>query len=100
VASTGAFRVPIIARETDSSPVAERLERIWRTPAGLYGWLSSVDHKSIGKRYLVTAFLFLIAGGIEAAVMRAQLIRPNQTLLSPEAYNQLFTMHGLTMIFW
>jgi cytochrome c oxidase subunit 1/cytochrome c oxidase subunit I+III len=99
VASTGAFRVPIIARETDSSPVAERLERIWRTPAGLYGWLSSVDHKSIGKRYLVTAFLFLIAGGIEAAVMRAQLIRPNQTLLSPEAYNQLFTMHGVTMIF-
>ncbi len=99
MASTGAFRVPIIARETDSSPVAERLERIWRTPAGLYGWLSSVDHKSIGKRYLVTAFLFLIAGGIEAAVMRAQLIRPNQTLLSPEAYNQLFTMHGVTMIF-
>jgi len=99
VASTGAFRVPIIARESDSSPIADRLDRTWRTPAGILGWLISVDHKSIGKRYLVTAFLFLIMGGIEAAVMRAQLIRPNQTLLSPEAYNQLFTMHGVTMIF-
>ncbi|HLX30505.1 MAG TPA: cytochrome c oxidase subunit I [Casimicrobiaceae bacterium] len=75
------------------------MERKWRTPAGLIGWISSVDHKEIGKRYLVTAFLFLIMGGIEAAVMRAQLIRPNQALLSPEAYNQLFTMHGVTMIF-
>jgi len=99
VASTGAFRVPIIARESDSSPTAADLERKWRTPAGLIGWISSVDHKEIGKRYLVTAFLFLIMGGIEAAVMRAQLIRPNQALLSPEAYNQLFTMHGVTMIF-
>ena len=59
----------------------------------------SVDHKTIGKRYLVTAFVFLLIGGLEAAVMRAQLARPNQTLLTPEQYNQLFTMHGVTMIF-
>src|SRR5205085_11797689 len=53
----------------------------------------------IGKRYLVTAFVFLLIGGLEAALMRAQLARPNQALLSPEQYNQLFTMHGVTMIF-
>ena len=51
-------------------------------------------------RYLVTAFVFLLLGGLEAALMRAQLARPDQHLLSPEAYNQLFTMHGTTMIFW
>ena len=58
-----------------------------------------MDHKKIGKRYLATAFLFLLLGGLEAAVMRAQLARPDQHLLTPEAYNQLFSMHGITMIF-
>ena len=79
--------------------IAARLERIWETPRGVLGALSSVDHKTIGKRYLVTAFAFLLIGGLEAAVMRAQLAQPNQTLLTPEQYNQLFTMHGVTMIF-
>jgi cytochrome c oxidase subunit 1/cytochrome c oxidase subunit I+III len=58
-----------------------------------------VDHKEIGKRYVVTAFLFLIIGGLEALLIRVQLARPNQTLLTPEQYSQLFTMHGVTMIF-
>ena len=58
-----------------------------------------VDHKEIGKRYLVTAFVFLVIGGVEALIMRAAAGRPNQTLLTPEQYNQLFTMHGVTMIF-
>jgi cytochrome c oxidase subunit 1/cytochrome c oxidase subunit I+III len=85
----------------DATPaIAEKLERIWRTPAGLGGWLSSVDHKSIGIRYIVTAFLFLLAGGIEALLMRVQLARPDQHILSPEQYNELFTMHGVSMIFW
>ena len=93
-----AYRIPVIARE--DAGAAEALERLWKTGPGIRGWLSSVDHKEIGKRYLVTAFLLLIIGGLEAAVMRAQLAQPNQTLLSPEAYNQLYSMHGLTMIFW
>ncbi|MEO7115865.1 MAG: cbb3-type cytochrome c oxidase subunit I, partial [Caldimonas sp.] len=93
------MRVPVIARPADDASIAPRLKRIWETKAGLIGALSSVDHKTIGKRYLVTSFLFLIMGGLEAAVMRAQLAQPNQTLLSPEQYNQLFTMHGVTMIF-
>jgi cytochrome c oxidase subunit I+III len=84
----------------DFPELAERLEQTWKTPKTLYGELSTVDHKKIGKRYLVTAFVFLLLGGIEASLMRAQLARPENTLLSPEAYNQLFTMHGTTMIFW
>ena len=80
--------------------VAERLVTAWEPPRSVYSTLASVDHKVIGKRYLATAFVFLIVGGLEAAVIRAQLTRSNEHLLSPEAYNQLFTMHGLTMIFW
>ncbi|MDQ6620073.1 MAG: cytochrome c oxidase subunit I [Pseudomonadota bacterium] len=99
VANTDALRIPVIARPADDSSIAPRLQRIWETRAGWIGALSSVDHKAIGKRYLVTSFVFLILGGLEAAVMRAQLAQPNQTLLSPEQYNQLFTMHGVTMIF-
>jgi cytochrome c oxidase subunit I len=97
--ATGALRVPVIARPADDPSIAPRLARIWESRQGLIGALTSVDHKTIGKRYLVTAFLFLIIGGLEAAVMRAQLAQPNQSLLTPEQYNQLFTMHGVTMIF-
>jgi len=99
MAGTDALRTPVIARPADDPSIAPRLQRIWETEAGFIGALSSVDHKDIGKRYLVTAFVFLILGGLEAAVMRWQLALPNQHWLSPEAYNQLFTMHGVTMIF-
>jgi cytochrome c oxidase subunit I+III len=85
----------------DRIPPAEDpgLAAIWETRPGFIGWLSSVDHKEIGKRYLMTAFAFLAIGGAEALIMRAQLARPNQTLLTPAEYNQLFTMHGVTMVF-
>ncbi len=99
MATNETYRVPVIARETYGSPVAERLEQIWKTRPGFLGWLSSVDHKQIGRRYLVTAFAFLIIGGIEALIMRIQLAHSEQHLLTPEQYNQLFTMHGMTMIF-
>jgi len=85
--------------ETISAIDQERLHETWESPPGWRGWLSTVDHKVIGLRYIVTAFIFLITGGIEALVMRLQLARPDQKLLSPEQYNQLFTMHGMTMIF-
>ncbi|TML00571.1 MAG: cytochrome c oxidase subunit I [Actinobacteria bacterium] len=80
--------------------VSHRLEKIWDEPPGLGTWLDTVDHKKIGKHYIYTAFLFFTAGGIEAMLLRAQLARPNEHLLNPEAYNQLFSMHGITMIFW
>lgn len=76
-----------------------RLLEMWETRPGWRGWLSTVDHKTIGLRYLVTAFLFLVMGGVEALIMRIQLARPNAHVLTPEQYDQLFTMHGVTMIF-
>jgi cytochrome c oxidase subunit I len=92
-------RVPEIADRSRPGLAAE-LQQLWETPPGLRGWLSTVDHKEIGLRYLVTAFVFLIAGGIQALIMRLQLAGPEEHLLSPEQYNQLFTMHGITMILW
>lgn len=86
------------ARRTADFP-GPRLQKIWETEPGLRGVFSTVDHKEIGLRYIVTAFAFLILGGVEALVLRVQLARPDQTLLSPEQYDQLFTMHGVTMIF-
>jgi cytochrome c oxidase subunit 1/cytochrome c oxidase subunit I+III len=77
----------------------EKLLGIWETAPGLYGWLASVDHKTIGIRYLCTAFLFLVVGGVEALALRVQLAQPDLKILSPDTYNQLFSMHGTTMMF-
>lgn len=77
-----------------------RLEEIWERPHCLWGWLASVDHKEIGHRYIATAVLFLLVGGIEALILRLQLARPDQALVTPEVFNQIFTMHGATMIYW
>jgi cytochrome c oxidase subunit I len=92
-------RIPEWGCAPPGSDAEIRLARLWETAPGWQGWLSTVDHKTIGLRYLVTAFVFLLLGGIEALIMRLQLARPDQTLLTPEQYNQLFTMHGVTMIF-
>jgi cytochrome c oxidase subunit I+III len=75
------------------------MERTWKPRGGFRGWLMSVDHKSIAARYVATAFLFFLLGGIEAYVMRLQLARPENRLVDPDLYNQLFTMHGTTMMF-
>ncbi|MCL5670395.1 MAG: cbb3-type cytochrome c oxidase subunit I, partial [Acidobacteria bacterium] len=66
---------------------------------GLLGWVASVDHKRIGIMYLLAALVFFGAGGIEALLMRIQLARPVNNFLSPQAFDQIFTMHGTTMIF-
>jgi cytochrome c oxidase subunit I+III len=76
-----------------------RLERTWAEPSGLVGWLMHVDHKSIGRRYLVTAFAFFLLAGVLAALMRLQLSRPDNTFIGPDLYNQIFTTHGTTMMF-
>ena len=70
-----------------------------RAETGFWSWVSTVDHKRIGILYGVTAFLFFLVGGIEALLMRSQLATPNGKILSASEYNQLFTMHGTTMIF-
>ena len=66
---------------------------------GLWSWITTVDHKRIAIMYFVTATIFFFVGGIEAMIMRFQLMNPEQSLISAELYNQLFTMHGTTMIF-
>jgi cytochrome c oxidase subunit I+III len=78
---------------------ARRLERVWAERPGITGWLTTTDHKRIGILYFFTALLFFGAGGVEALLIRTQLIGPDQTLLSPQAYNEMFTLHGVTMIF-
>jgi cytochrome c oxidase subunit 1/cytochrome c oxidase subunit I+III len=99
MASTGFDRVPRIGSADDDPRLEPRLHAIWRTRPGVLGWLGSVDHKEIGIRYMVTAFAFLAAGGAEALMMRVQLAHPNARLLTPEQYDQLFSMHGISMIF-
>jgi cytochrome c oxidase subunit I len=85
--------------ELEQSELAALLMRLWRTPSGWLGRLTSVDHKVIGKRYILTAFAFLILGGLLAVLMRIQLAGAERKLLSPDLYNQVFTMHGSTMMF-
>ena len=70
-----------------------------RSANGFLQWISTVDHKMIGTMYLWTTLLFLMTGFVEAMLMRIQLMRPENAFLSPEVYNQIFTMHGTTMIF-
>ncbi len=77
----------------------ERLERVWQERTGLLGWLTTTDHKRIGLMYFFTSLAFFAAGGVEALLIRTQLIGPAQRLLTPEAFDELFTMHGITMIF-
>src|SRR3954451_12963491 len=68
-------------------------------PRGWVSWVTTTDHKRIGILYLVTTFAFFLIGGVEALMMRLQLGAPENTLLEPQTYNELFTMHGTTMIF-
>jgi cytochrome c oxidase subunit 1 len=80
--------------EHEAHPAAEHGEK-----TGLWSWITTVDHKRIGILYGATAFIFFLMGGIEALLLRIQLGTAENTFLSPEVYNQLFTMHGTTMIF-
>jgi cytochrome c oxidase subunit 1 len=66
---------------------------------GIMSWIMTVDHKRIGALYLVTSLFFFMVGGLEALLVRTQLIVPNSTFMSAEVYNQIFTMHAVTMIF-
>ena len=79
--------------------VASQLLRRPTWTKGLGSWLTTVDHKRLGILYILTSFTFMGAASIEAFIMRLQLMRPGQQLVSPDTFNQLFTMHGVTMVF-
>jgi cytochrome c oxidase subunit I+III len=84
---------------SETSTPATELERTWSRPRGFFHWLRDVDHKAIGRRYIFTAFLFMIAGGVLALLMRLQLATPDGQVLGPDRYNQFFSTHGTTMMF-
>jgi cytochrome c oxidase subunit I+III len=77
----------------------KQLEETWAPAKDRLRWFKQVDHKILGKRFIITAFIWFGLGGILAALMRIQLSRPENTFLSADQYNQIFTMHGVTMMF-
>jgi len=76
----------------------EILEKPWTET--LYEWLTTVDHKRLGILYILNALVFLVFGGIEALIIRIQLMHSDSTFVSPQVFNRMFTMHGTTMIFF
>src|SRR3970282_1719999 len=81
--------------------VTTTTEDLGYTPStqGVWSWLTTVDHKRIGIMYGVSALVFALVGGLEALLIRTQLATADSTILTADAYNQLFTMHGVTMVF-
>ncbi|HEY2024719.1 cytochrome c oxidase subunit I [Paraburkholderia sp.] len=75
------------------------LAQTWSDPPGVIGWFSAINHKTIARRFIVTTFVFFLLAGALALTMRTQLIRPNNHLVGPDLYDQLFTIHGTTMMF-
>ncbi len=93
-----------MAIATPPTPAAaermERLEQIWESRPGILGWLTTTDHKRIGLLYFWTTLALFGAGGAEALLIRTQLAQPNQHVVSPQTFDELFSMHGITMIFF
>ena len=81
------------------STIAQRLESIWSEKPGLSTFLNTIDHKKLGVKYIVTAAIFFVLGGVESLILRVQLADANLRIVDPETYNQLFSMHGVTMMF-
>src|SRR5579875_1764819 len=94
--------VPDLPRDGDmpQGPALEaRLARTWSDAPGLWGFITTVDHKRIARRYIVTALCFFALAGFSALWMRLQLAKPENSMMGPDRYDQLFTMHGTTMMF-
>jgi cytochrome c oxidase subunit 1 len=92
-------KVPRDGPKLTGAKLSSALDRSWARPPGLIGWLSSVDHKDIGRRYIVTALTFLGLAGLLALAMRMQLSQPDNDLIGAARYDEIFTMHGTTMMF-
>jgi cytochrome c oxidase subunit 1 len=83
----------------DDPAGAAALERTWRDPPGVFGWFAAINHKTISKRFMITTMVFFLLGGVLALLIRLQLAWPNAGIIGPDRYNQIFTMHGSTMMF-
>ncbi|MFQ5679116.1 MAG: cytochrome c oxidase subunit I [Gemmatimonadota bacterium] len=97
--ATGDAAVPGEGAVPGEAAVPREAARPGTYAGGVWSWVTTVDHKRIGILYFLTGFLFFLLAGVEAQVLRLQLAEPNASLLSPELYNQLYTMHGTTMVF-
>ncbi len=87
-------------RRAAQAAVGQKLDELWAEEPGLIGFLTTVNHKRIGIRYLTTGAFFFMLSGVVAIIMRTQLGSPDNTLVSPELYDQLFSLHGTVMIFF
>ena len=82
---------------TNNTPSS--LHEIWQAPRGILQFFTAVNHRTVGLRYIVTGLIFFILAGVGALLIRIQLVMPENTFLNPDLYNQIFTMHGTTMMF-
>src|SRR5262249_7485513 len=89
-----------VAEQTTSEPTPATATEHGPGPSVLYDWLTTVDHKKLGLLYIFLSIFFLVVGGVEALLMRWQLMWPNYDFLPPDTFNSFFTMHGTTMVFF
>lgn len=98
--SQATTNMPGPASSAPSEQATAELNRTWASPAGFFGWFTHVNHRKIGYRFIITSLVFFVLAGVLALLMRLQLITPENSLMGPELFNQLFTMHGTTMMFF
>jgi cytochrome c oxidase subunit I+III len=91
---------PQVSMPREGPPDPELLHRVWKPLPGIKGFFAVVSYSSIGMRFIITGFVFLLLGGVQALVMRTQLAQPNLDVVSAELFQQLFSMHGVTMMFF
>jgi len=98
--ASGRRAPPVQAPPSESAADTEdALKRVWTDPTGPFGWTANVQNGPIVQRFMITVFAFFLFGGLEALLMRTQLATPANALVTPDIYNQVFTMHGSTMMF-
>jgi cytochrome c oxidase subunit I+III len=83
----------------DDEEETRRLAETWAAPTGFIGWFTPVNQRIIGRRFIVTAFVYFVLAGLLGLMMRLQLAAPENDLLPPDIYNQFFTVHGTAMMF-
>lgn len=88
-----------VSNDQTGDSTADELQRTWEDPTGRFAFLRALQNDTLGRRIMITAFVFFLLGGLNALAIRLQLIRPENTFLGPQGFNQAFTMHGSTMMF-
>lgn len=92
-------RTPGATNEPVGGSPREQLDRLWADPPGFLGWFASLQNDALGTRIMATAFIFFLAGGVNALLIRLQLVRPQANIISAQTFNEAFTVHGSAMMF-